>query len=172
MNLILCGFKKSGKSYYGKLLAERLQLPFIDTDRLIEKRMDGISCARIVEIYGEEKFRSIESEVIASLSNVRSSVIALGGGSLLSSRNAEIVSRFGKIIYLSLGRERLAKRFQNAPLPTFLDPEDFEASFQRAHEKRRGEYERIAHVTISLDDLSDEEILKQLEERWEATLLV
>lgn len=162
MNFILCGFKKCGKSYYGKLLADRLKLPFIDTDRLIEKKLGGLTCSQIVHAYGEPKFRVFESEVIDSLVQVKNTVIALGGGSLQSEQNRERIVRFGKLIYLSLEKETLKKRILQAP-STALFSGDLEDTLEKMIEERCPIYEKLCHIKITLDGLSEDEILNKLE---------
>jgi shikimate kinase len=171
VNLILCGFKGAGKSYFGKLLAERLGVPFIDTDRLIEARTSGMSCREIAHAFGEEIFRRIESEVIFELAHVRDSVIALGGGSLLDKGNAEFLKELGPIIYLEVSREKLENRVLERGIPSFFDPADLEGSFQKMIETREPHFKEFSCMQIHLDGRSDEEILTRLEEKWAATVL-
>ena len=64
--IVLTGFRGTGKTEIGKILASRLNVPLIDTDDLIET-MTGRSIPDIFHDDGEERFRSIEREVIASL---------------------------------------------------------------------------------------------------------
>ena len=64
--IVLTGFRGAGKTEIGRILASRLNIPFIDTDDLIET-MTGRSIPDIFHDEGEERFRSIEREVIASL---------------------------------------------------------------------------------------------------------
>ena len=87
MTLILSGLPMSGKTTIGKLLAEKLQLPFLDTDRLIEQSyaaMTGMkcSCRQIHSEKGEVFFRAFEKEQIKALQGDHARVIALGGGVL------------------------------------------------------------------------------------------
>jgi len=68
MNLVLVGYRGSGKTTVGRALAERLGWPFLDTDQLIEQRM-GKTIREIYADRGEPGFRELEAEVVAD--NVR-----------------------------------------------------------------------------------------------------
>ncbi|MFI5334795.1 MAG: shikimate kinase, partial [Chlamydiales bacterium] len=69
MNLILCGFKGSGKTHFGRLLAVRVGLEFIDTDQLLEEKFHE-SCSLLARRVGRETFLSHEADVVTSLQNV------------------------------------------------------------------------------------------------------
>ena len=60
IHFALIGFKGAGKSTIGKQLAEKLQISFIDTDRLIEQRHPSLTCAEIYRTLGEAYFRLLE----------------------------------------------------------------------------------------------------------------
>ncbi|MBW2637983.1 MAG: hypothetical protein JRC86_10775, partial [Deltaproteobacteria bacterium] len=80
-NVILIGYRCTGKSTAGKKLAERLGCPFFDTDDLITKRK-GKTIVEIVSEGGWELFRREEREIIQRLSDEKNAVIAAGGGTL------------------------------------------------------------------------------------------
>jgi len=87
MHLFLCGFKNSGKSTLGKLLADHLGKCFLDTDSLLEKAYckkyhEKLNSSQIYEKKGEAFFRDLEKEVIEGLSEYEDCVVALGGGSI------------------------------------------------------------------------------------------
>lgn len=100
-HLILAGFMGTGKSTVGRLLASRLGCPFIDCDEEIE----AVAAKKIPQIFaesGEEAFRALESRVLRSLLRREEfSVLALGGGTLSSGENLELVKRAGPVICLS-----------------------------------------------------------------------
>ena len=82
MRIVLIGYRGSGKSVVGRLVANRLNLAFVDTDIEIETR-DGRSIAKIFAEDGEVGFRSRERDVIADVSRRTDVVIAAGGGAVL-----------------------------------------------------------------------------------------
>jgi shikimate kinase len=81
----------AGKSKIGRLLAKRLQLPFVDTDKLIEESY-GLSVAEIFHERGEPEFRDAERALISRLANEEQKVIALGGGAFVDPRNREALN--------------------------------------------------------------------------------
>lgn len=164
MNLILFGFKGTGKSYFGKRLAEAQGLTFFDSDHLIETKA-SLSCREIVLARGEKIFRQLEEEAIESLQNVEHAVIALGGGALMSEKNRKIIENMGILLYLKASKEFLKNRILSEELPAFLDPHDPEGSFEKIYHQRTKIYETIAALPLDVEGKTEDEIL------WEATPL-
>ncbi|MFA6915096.1 MAG: shikimate kinase [Parachlamydiales bacterium] len=153
MNIILCGLHQSGKTTVGNALAKELGYHFIDTDHLIEEeyaRTKGhkSNCRTISLKEGEDFFRQLESRCILQLNTVNQSVIALGGGSLISPDNQKIISSLGTVYYLKTPPDILWERIQVNGLPSFLDPEQPKISFLAMIEKRIPIYEQSAHFVI------------------------
>ncbi len=98
-NIVLIGMPASGKTTVGKILAERLERRFVDTDELIEEKI-GMSIKEYFECFGEEKFRRIESEIIGSLAGENSLVIATGGGAILREENVSALKYNGKLYFI------------------------------------------------------------------------
>ena len=82
MLLVLVGLPGSGKTTVGRQLARRLHLPFVDSDHAIESRL-GCSIREYFEREGEDRFRDLESEVLADLCQHHQGVLSSGGGSVL-----------------------------------------------------------------------------------------
>ena len=83
MNIILIGYRGSGKTTLGKQLAMRQWLTFVDVDSEVCKRFDNASIADIWAKHGEPEWRRVEVEVTEDLCKKDGQVIALGGGTLL-----------------------------------------------------------------------------------------
>ena len=79
--IVLIGFMGAGKTTVGRALAARLNLPFVDTDEVIEQA-SGLSISDIFEGYGETGFREIEARTIAEQLAGPPAVVALGGGAV------------------------------------------------------------------------------------------
>lgn len=163
MNLILCGFKHSGKTYFGERLAERLSLPFIDTDRLIEQQ-DGRSCAAIYRAEGEAYFRALEEKIVLSLTPSRS-MIALGGGTPLNPRLLPHLKTLGTLVVLSIDKALLKARFLAFAAPAFLEA----ATFEEMVAAREPLYKSLLAHTIDVSGKTDEEVLTELEKIWGQT---
>ena len=112
-NISLVGMPGAGKTTVGRILAEKLGMKFCDTDEEIEK-IAGESPEKIIEKYGEERFREIETEVAESLSSLRGVVIATGGGTILREKNVEKLRSCGVVIWLGRDLNLLAQN--NRPL--------------------------------------------------------
>lgn len=112
-NISLIGMPGAGKTTVGRILAEKLGMGFCDTDEEIEK-IAGESPEKIIEKYGEERFREIETEVAESVSSLRGVVIATGGGTILREKNVEKLRSCGVVIWLGRDLNLLAQN--NRPL--------------------------------------------------------
>lgn len=112
-NISLVGMPGAGKTTVGRILAEKLGMGFCDTDEEIEK-IAGESPEKIIEKYGEERFREIESETVKSLSALKGAVIAAGGGTILREKNVEKLRSCGVVIWLGRDLNLLAQN--NRPL--------------------------------------------------------
>lgn len=112
-NISLVGMPGAGKTTVGRILAEKLGMGFCDTDEEIEK-IAGESPEKIIEKYGEERFREIETEIAESVSSLRGVVIATGGGTILREKNVEKLRSCGVVIRLGRDLNLLAQN--NRPL--------------------------------------------------------
>lgn len=137
-NLVLAGFMGTGKTTTGTLLAERLGLPFYDTDHLIVARA-GMSVPQIFAAHGEAEFRRIEREVCAEISTKRGQIIATGGGMLVNPDNLAVMQQNGVVICLWAAAEDLQKRLT-------VDPSrPLAAGWANLLEQRRTLYETMPH---------------------------
>jgi len=108
-HLYLVGYRGSGKTTVGRILADRLSLPFVDTDKEVEQRT-GRTIPELFESLGESGFRELETSAIRSVSVRESSVISLGGGAILRPENREILKGTGFTVWLQATAEQLAAR--------------------------------------------------------------
>lgn len=108
-HVVLVGMMGAGKTTVGRHLARRLQWPFLDTDREVERRT-GRRVAEIFAEDGEPAFRALESAVVADLAaESEPKVIAAAGGAVLDPVNRAALRRAGIVVWLV------------APLGTLLD---------------------------------------------------
>nr|WP_294861908.1 shikimate kinase [uncultured Fluviicola sp.] len=111
-HIFLIGFMGSGKSTVGELLAERLNLPFIDSDKVIEK-LEGRSITDIFSTDGEVAFREMEMNFLKRLKSTEPAVIAVGGGLPTLKGALELMHESGLVIYLNTSLLTLIKRLKN-----------------------------------------------------------
>ena len=108
-NIVLIGMSGSGKTTVGKILAEKLNREFIDTDEQIVKK-DGRDISTIFKESGEEYFRELESEVLREVGVLSGKVIATGGGVVEKEQNYFSLKQNGKIFYLQREIEALDRK--------------------------------------------------------------
>lgn len=108
MNVVLTGFMGTGKSTVGRLLAERTERAFVDTDAIIEERYGPIP--EIFATLGEDAFRSFEREVAAELAATDGLVIGTGGRLLLDPVNAAVLGATGRVFCLTASVDTILRR--------------------------------------------------------------
>lgn len=150
----------AGKSTIGGLLAERTGRQFVDTDKLIEKRI-GRPIAQFFKHYGEDAFREHETNVIRSLES-GPQVIATGGGVVLRDENIEHLQSIGKLIYLKSDANELIRRLQTSKKKRpLLNTEDWESKLVAILEGRQDRYSR-ADIIINVDANDQEAVVDDI----------
>src|SRR4030042_4082888 len=109
MNIVLIGYRGSGKTTVGRRLADRLKLRFVDTDDLIEERQ-GNPVSDIVKSHGWGHFRKLERNTIEEISKEDHLIIAPGGGAVLDQENVKALRKNGFIIWLKADKQSLLRR--------------------------------------------------------------
>jgi shikimate dehydrogenase len=147
-NVVLIGMPSSGKSTVGAILAEKLGGEFVDTDDLIVKKI-GMSIKDFFALYGEEKFREIERQVICEIAGRSGLVIATGGGVVLNRENIRNLRLGGKIIFLDRPLEGLIPT-DSRPLST--DREAIKALYDR----RYPIYNKLCDIKVNASGTANE----------------
>ncbi len=161
--LTLIGFSSCGKTTLGQQLAKELKYTFIDTDRLIEKFHPSLSCRDIFSNFGEYYFRELESQVIQSLDLQSSTLLAIGGGTLLNPKNGEKLKNQSLLIYLKISAEALKKRiWQQKTLPSYLNADHPQQSFSHLYIERSQIYEKWADKILEMENLNIETALERI----------
>ncbi|WP_297704609.1 shikimate kinase [uncultured Eudoraea sp.] len=164
MKVVLIGYMGSGKTTVGKLLAEELNLEFVDLDDYIETRLSE-KIAHLFATKGELFFRKKESALLNEiLDDDRDLVIALGGGTPCYGVNMDtILQKTNLVFYLRLSIasliERLYKEKDHRPLIAHLKEEDL-PEFIGKHLFERGVYYSRANYTV-IGDNKDSELVKE-----------
>jgi len=116
MNIYFCGMIGSGKTAIGELLAEKLNWPFFDLDREMDREL-GRSFHDLVHEKGWLAFRELEYKICKRFSRMNRSVIALGGGTVRYEWNTDILRGTGVMILLEANLSDLAERVRRADRP-------------------------------------------------------
>ena len=115
MLVSLMGYRGTGKTTVGRLLAERLGWGSVDTDVEVE-RLAGRSIGQIFAAEGEQAFRDFESAVVAELARRHKLVLSLGGGAVLREENRRAISVAGPVVWLTASPPTLLQRIDADPL--------------------------------------------------------
>lgn len=165
--IFLVGYMGSGKSTLGRKLADELGLGFIDTDIFLENRFRQ----RVIDMFstvGEEAFRRRERYIAEELSGMDNHIIATGGGLPCHHDNMSLLLASGTVIYLSGSDETLHTRLElcKRTRPTIKDKTGTELLdyIREILTFRRPIYEQ-AHITVSIDDVLDDEGERRLAHR-------
>jgi len=151
--IVLVGPMGVGKTTVGKKLAKTLGLTFVDTDAVIVREHGDIS--KIFVHQGESIFREIEEDAVLR-SLVGPSVVATGGGAVLSQRTREALA-VATVVYLSTDGRHIAGRIANGNRPLLKSGL---SDWRAIYETRRPLYEQVADITV---DTSNSTLAKTID---------
>ena len=146
-NIFLVGMMGAGKTTLGRALAQRLDMEFVDTDRVLVERT-GVPVATIFEFEGEEGFRRREGAVLAEIAEREGLVIATGGGAVLSDENRRVMRANGTVVYLRARLESLWERTRHDTSRPLLATPDPRATLAALLAAREPLYHETAHVIV------------------------
>ncbi|HEX5647745.1 MAG TPA: shikimate kinase [Nitrospira sp.] len=162
MNVVLIGYRGTGKSTVGKVVATRLGRTVVSTDAEIVKRA-GHGIPEIVAQHGWDYFRDLESQVCRDLSDSDGLVIDTGGGAILRSENVERLKRHGIVFWLAASVETITKRIgRDTQRPSLTGTKSFVDEVQDVLRERTPKYEAAADHVISTDGRSIMQIADEI----------
>jgi shikimate kinase len=165
MKIFLVGFMACGKTHWGKLLSEKLQIPFVDLDEKIVEH-EGKEITEIFAELGEEYFRMLEKEVLHLLAESHDSfIMACGGGTPCFFNNIDYMKRQGTVIWLNCTIEtilkRLVKEKDSRPLVKSIPDDKLRGQIIRKLSDRKIFYQQ-ANVIVHEDDLKLEQLVDKI----------
>lgn len=168
--LALVGYRGTGKSTIGRLLAEQLRRPFVDADDLIVDRA-GRTIKAIFEESGEPVFRDWEERVLREVADDHpSAVLATGGGAILRESNRRLLRSFGLVVWLRADPEELARRLEADAMARHDRPSLTSAGtlqeIRDVLEFRAPLYRATAHVEVDTQGETPSEIAGSILEHW------
>ncbi|HJT56863.1 MAG TPA: shikimate kinase [Ktedonobacteraceae bacterium] len=171
MRIVLIGMKGCGKTTAGALLAQTLQISFIDADVEIEamhqrEKGETLSFRQIFQSYGETYFQALDTRTLQHIARAYEKtnfVFACGGRTPLQEENQEILSRLGTIIFLNIDGAVLLKRILAQGIPAFFPyPDNPERSFDVLLMQRVPVYQRLANLIIDIGAETAQEIVRTI----------
>lgn len=143
----LIGLPGSGKSTVGRQLARRLQLPFFDSDKVIEERL-GCAIRDFFAREGESAFRDIEATIIDELTQKVPCIVSTGGGAVLRPENRVNLKSRGHVVYLKSAPEELVRRLRHDTSRPLLQVDDPLTRLRDLYAVRDPLYRDTAHYVI------------------------
>lgn len=154
--IILVGMMGSGKTTVGRSLAALLDVPFKDTDKMLQHLL-GRPIHQLFQFYGEDAFRQHETRMLQDL-QCDDCVLSTGGGTVLLEENWQELRRLGQTVFLDVDVEVLKKRLATAkkrrPL---LEVPDWQDKVSSLFEERRELYQK-ADICLSLGEQEHEDV--------------
>jgi len=160
-NIALIGFMGSGKTTIANCLSSMFAMETIEMDALIAQR-EGMSISDIFDKYGEEYFRTLETNLLIELQAKSNTVISCGGGVPMRSQNVVEMKKNGKIVLLTAKPETIYNRVKDNHDRPLLENNKSVSYISELMEKRREKYEAAADLIIETDGKSKEEICQEI----------
>ncbi len=165
MNLVLIGYRATGKTTLAQQLAQRLGWDWVDADVEIELRA-GKSIARIFTEQGEPAFRNLEAEVIADLCSRGRLVVAAGGGAPLREESRRAMRESGQVVWLTAQPETILARMTGDATtadrrPGLTNRPPLEEIVQLLS-RREPVYRESAHLIVDTEGKSPEQLTEEI----------
>ena len=166
MNIVLIGYRGTGKSVVGKLVADRLQMKRIGMDaRIVEKA--GMSIPDIVKKQDWTTFRDMESEVARELATLDNIIIDTGGGVIERPENIDALQANSCVIWLKSSVDAIVSRIQEGTeRPALTDGKSFTEEVAEVLERRAPKYKSASQYDIDTEQLTPEQVAVRVIEIW------
>ncbi len=165
MNIVLVGYRGTGKSVVAQALARTLDLHVVSLDHEIERRA-GRSIPEIVAEAGWPAFRDLEEETVRTFAARDGQVIDCGGGVIEREANFEVLRGAGTVVWLKATTDTIVQRIEgDTQRPSLTGTKSFTDEVAEVLARRTPLYQRIAHVQIDTDALSVQQVAATINEQ-------
>jgi shikimate kinase len=167
MNIVLIGYRGTGKSEVGAILAHRLKMTCIGMDAEIVRRA-GMSIPEIVKKSGWIQFRDMETAVAKDLAARDQLIIDTGGGVIERSENITILKSNACIFWLKATVDVIVSRIEDdTQRPALIDGKTFTDEVAEVLERRMSKYDNAANYEIDTDQRSPDQVADRIVEIWQ-----
>ena len=161
--LLLVGMMGSGKTSVGRMLAHKLNLPFKDSDKEIEKST-GCTISDLFARYGEEEFRKGEEKVMARLLAGAPCVLSSGGGAFLSKATRELAQKYAFSIWIKVDAEVISNRTEGRTHRPLVPSADNQETIERFFQKSAPFFAEADLTVNSFDEHPSKTVIRLLKE--------
>lgn len=163
MNIVLVGYRGTGKSAVAQHLAERFSLQIVSLDAELVRHA-GKSIPEVVEKVGWSGFRDLEQEIVRIFAAEDGQVIDCGGGVIEREPNYETLRAAGPVVWLKASVPTIVQRIQgDDQRPSLTGAKSFTDEVAEVLERRTPMYERISHVAVDTDGRTIEQVASDVE---------
>ena len=158
MNIILIGYRGTGKSVVAKILAEKLNMAVVGMDDEIVRHA-GMSIPEVVEKFGWDHFRDIETRIALALAEKDNLIIDTGGGVIERPENMRALEKTGPVFWLTASVDTIVDRIKDdTNRPALVDGKTFTEEIAEVLEKRESRYRGAAQHEIDTDSYSPDQV--------------
>lgn len=162
MNIVLIGYRGTGKSVVAALLAARLHMPWISLDARVVTRA-GMSIQDIVRQVGWPAFRDMEAAAARELAELDNIIIDTGGGIIERTENIDVLRANGRIIWLKASVKTIIARIHgDSERPSLTEGQSFTAEVAEVLERRTPLYRNAAQYEIDTDQLTPKQVAERV----------
>jgi shikimate kinase len=158
MNIVLIGYRGTGKSVVGRILAQRLNMEYVGMDAAIVERA-GMAIPQIVEKMDWPGFRDLETQVALDLAGRDNLIVDTGGGVIERPENIPALEKNGRIFWLKASVDTIVRRIQgDDQRPALTEGKSFTDEVAEVLERRVSKYQAAAGHAIDTDTLTPEQV--------------
>ena len=160
-NIVLIGFMGECKSTISEFLKNAFAMDVIEMDQIIAER-EGMSISDIFEVYGEQYFRDLETNLLIEMQSRTNVVISCGGGTPMRECNVVEMKKNGRVVLLTAKPETILDRVKDSHDRPLIENNKTVSFIAELMEKRREKYEAAADIVIETDGKDELQICEEL----------
>lgn len=165
MNIILIGMRGSGKTTIGMLLSQKLGIPLIETDVLVENDVH-FPITTLIQRYGWDYFRDLESKIVSKLAPLAPCVVSTGGGIILREENIRTLKHLGIVVWLKAGIDTMESRLREGKnRPALTNNVSLREEIIQVAKQRQAPYKAASDYEIETDHKRPSQIVEDILKR-------
>jgi shikimate kinase len=166
MNLVLIGYRGTGKSVIARRLARMLGRPVVSLDKEIV-RLAGKSIPDLVAERGWDHFRDLEQQICRRCGAQDGQILDCGGGVVEREANAAALREHGRVFWLRATPASIVARIgRDNNRPSLTGGKSFTQEVSEVLQRRTPLYQAMAHEVIETDDRRVADIAAEIAQRW------